>query len=236
MSHPLRWDPDLTKVRSGRSLTRDPLRTALAVAAIILAIGALLPWAEGFIGFLAKTFGGFDGASDGLILFVLAAILLAIARDQGFLHARDGARRWTPMIIGLVCLADWAIGRQQAEFEIARWVDQGGRGALSPGFYVAGLGALGVAVVGSFAALRRREGETGGPASILRLPRRSDAKTLAMTIGALLGLGLGIALAEALAPGAARGLILFFGGFGVIAGGYAGRWLGLRLGVTAAGR
>lgn len=227
MSHPLRWDPELTKVRSGPSIIHDPLRTGLAVAAIILAIGALQPWAEGFIGFLPKKFGGFEGASDGLILFVLAGILVVIARDRGFIRAADGARRWTPMIIGLICLADWVIGRQQAEFSIGRWVDQGGRGALTPGLYVAGVGALGVALVGSFAALRHREGETGGPASLVRLPRRSDIPTLTTAIGAIVGAGLGVALAAAVVPPVAvGGLSIFTAGLGIVGGGYLGRAIG----------
>ena len=231
MSHPLRWDPELTKVRSGISILRDPLRTALAAAAIVLAIGSLLPWAEGFIGFLAKRFGGFDGASDGLILFVLAALLLFIARDPGFLSAPDGARRWTPLTIGLVCFGIWLIGRQQAEFEIGRWVDQGGRGALAPGFYVAGIGAIGVAAVGSFASLRRRAGEVGGPASLLRLPRRSDVPTLATAIGALIGLGVAVGTAVSLFPPVGiGGILVFFAGFGIIAGMYVGRTVGRWIG------
>jgi hypothetical protein len=227
VSHPLRWDPELTKIRSGPSIIHDPLRTSLAVTAIILAIGAVQPWAEGFIGFLPKKFGGFEGASDGLILLVLAGILVFIARDRGFIRAADGARRWTPMIIGLICLADWIIGRQQAEFSIGRWVDQGGRGALTPGLYIAGVGALGVAVVTSFAALRHHEGESGGPASLVRLPRRSDIPTLTTVIGAILGAGLGVALAAAIVPPVAvGGLSIFTAGFGIVAGGYLGRAIG----------
>ena len=227
MSHPLRWDPELTKARRGPSILRDPVRTALAVAAIVLGIGALLPWAEGFIGFQAKRFGGFDGASDGLILFVLAAILLVIARDHGFVSATDGARRWAPMVIGVVCLADWIIGRQQADFEIGRWVGQGGHGTLTPGFYLAGVGALGVAAIGSYASLRHREGEIGGPASLVRLPRRSDIPTLATAIGALVGLAIAAWLAISLFPPAAiGGVIVFFAGFGILTGGYLGRSVG----------
>jgi hypothetical protein len=230
VTHPLRWDPELTKVRSGPSIVRDPLRAALAVAALVLALGALLPWAEGFVGFLPKHFGGFDGASDGLILFVLAGILLVIARNPDFVRAPDGARRWTPMIIGLVCLGDWVIGRQQGQFEIGRWVDQGGHGTLTPGFYVAGIGALGVALVGSFASLRRRPGESGGPASLVRMPRRPDLPTLVTALGALGGLALSVALAVGLFPPVAiGGVIVFFAGFGVLAGGYLGRALGRRL-------
>ena len=230
VSHPLRWDPELTRPRRGPSIFRDPLRTSLAVTAVILAIGAVMPWAQGFIGFLPKAYGGFEGASDGLILLVFAVILLVMARDSNFIRAQDGARRWAPMIIGLICLGDWVIGRQQAEFEIGRWVDQGGHGALTPGFLVAGVGTLGVALVGSFASLRHREGETGGPASLVRLPRRSDIPTLTTTIGALAGLAVSAFVAISVFPPVAiGGVIIFFAGFGIIVGAYLGRTIGRRL-------
>jgi hypothetical protein len=95
---------------------------------------------------------------------------------------------------------------------------------LTLGFYVAGIGALGVAIVGSFASLHRREGETGGPASLFRMPRRSDLPTLMTALGALAGLAVSVALAVSLFPPVAiGGVIVFFAGFGVLTGGYLGR-------------
>jgi hypothetical protein len=227
VSYPLRWDPDLTKAEKGPSILRDPLRAGLAAASIALAIGSLRPWAEGTAGFQPQQFGGFDGAGDGAILLFFAIALLLIARDRGFLRARDGARRWTPMIIGIICLADWFVARQQVELEIAQWVRPGGTGALTPGFYLAGLGALGAAVVGSFASLREGDGRGGGPVSLLRLPRRSDIPTLATSIGALVGLGFGATLAISIFPAAVVDApLVFIAGFGVIAGGRLGRSVG----------
>jgi hypothetical protein len=230
VSHPLRWDPDLTKSEKGESILRDPPRAGLAVAGIALAVGSLRPWAEGTAGGQPQQFGGFDGAGDGAILLFFAIGLLLIARDRGFLHARDGARRWTPMIVGIICLADWFVARQQVEFQIAQWVRPGGSGALTPGFYLAGLGALTATVVGSFASLRQGEGRGGGPISLLRLPRRSDIPTLATAIGAFVGLGLGAAAALNIFPAAvANAPLVFIAGFGVIAGARlgqsVGRWL-----------
>lgn len=131
------------------------------------------------------------------------------------------------MIIGLICLADWIVARHQVELEIAQWVAPGGSGALTPGFYLAGLGGLGAAVVGSFASLRQGEGREGGPVSLLRLPRHSDVPTLATTIGALLGLGLGATLALNIFPAAVVDApLVFTAGFGVIAGARLGRSVG----------
>jgi hypothetical protein len=230
VSYPLRWDPDLTEAEKGQSILRDPLRAGLAAAGIALAIGSLRPWAEGTAGSQPQQFGGFDGAGDGAILLFFAIGLLLIARDRGFLHARDGARRWTPMIVGIICLADWFVARQQVEFQIAQWVRPGGTGALAPGFYLEGLGALTAAVVGSFASLRRGEGRGGGPVSLLRRPRRSDIPTLATTIGALVGLGLGAAVAIDIVPAAVVDApLVFIASFGVIAGARLGRDVGRRL-------
>jgi hypothetical protein len=230
VSYPLRWDPELTNAEKGPSILRDPLRASLAAASIALAIGSVRPWAEGTAGGQPQEFGGFDGAGDGAILLFFAICLLLIARDRGFLHARDGARRWTPMIVGIICLADWFIARQQVEFQIAQWVRPGGTGALAPGFYLAGLGALTAAVVGSFAGLRHGEGRDGGPASLLRRPRRSDIPTLATTIGALAGLGLGAAIAIEIFPATVVDApLVFIAGFGVIAGARLGRVVGRRL-------
>jgi hypothetical protein len=227
VSHPLRWDPDLTKAEKGQSILRDPLRAGLAAAGIALAIGSLRPWAEGTAGSQPQQFGGFDGAGDGAILLFFAIGLLLITRDRGFLRARDGARRWTPMIVGIICLADWFVARQQVELQIAQWVRPGGTGALSPGFYLAGLGALTATVVGSFAGLRQGEGRSGGPALLLRRPRRSDIPTLATTIGALAGLGLGAAVAFNIFPAAVvNAPLVFIAGFGVIAGARLGRAVG----------
>jgi hypothetical protein len=230
VSHPLRWDPELTKAEQGESILRDPPRAALAAAGIALAVGSLRPWAEGTAGGQSQQFGGFDGAGDGAILLFFAIGLLLIARDRGFLHARDGARRLTPMIVGIICLADWFVARQQVEFQIAQWVRPGGSGALTPGFYLAGLGALTATVVGSFASLRQGEGRGGGPISLLRLPRRSDIPTLATTIGAFVGLGLGAAAALNIFPAAVvNAPLVFIAGFGGIAGARLGqsvaRWL-----------
>jgi hypothetical protein len=230
VSYPLRWDPDLTKAEKGQSILRDPLRASLAAAGIALAIGSLRPWAEGTAGGQPQEFGGFDGAGDGAILLFFAICLLLMVRDRGFLRARDGALRWTPMLVGIICLADWFVARQQVEMQIAQWVRPGGTGALAPGFYLAGLGALTAAVVGSFASLRGGEGRGGELVSLLRRPRRSDIPTLATTIGALAGLGLGAAVAIDIFPAAVVDApLVFIAGFGVIVGARlgqtVGRWL-----------
>ena len=133
MSYPLRWDPELTKAENGPSILRDPLRASLAAAGIALAIGSLRPWAEGTAGSQPQQFGGFDGAGDGAILLFFAICLLLMVRDRGFLRARDGALRWTPMIVGIICVVDWFVARQQVEFQIAQWVRPGGTGSLGPG-------------------------------------------------------------------------------------------------------
>jgi hypothetical protein len=226
----LRWDPSLTAARTGRPIYRDPLRLALAVGAVIMFVGALLPWAEGRIGFLPKKFGGLDGAADGLILATLAFVTLVIARSRDFLEAPDGGRRWTPMLIGLVCLGIWLLGRQQAEQAIGGWVEDSGSGSLVFGYWVAGLGVVVVAIVGSFASLRHHEGESSSPTSLLRMPRLSDLEPLGATVGALAGAVAAGAAAVATFPPATVGApLIFFAGIGFVVGAYAGRRVGAGL-------
>jgi len=231
MTHPLRWDPDLTKVERSPSILHDPLRAGLAASGLAIVIGCLQPWAEGMVGFQPQSFGGFDGAGDGAILLFLAIILLFIARDRGFVEARDGGRRYLPMIVGLVALADWVIGRQQADVLIDGWLRTGGTGSLAPGFYLAGTGALGAAVLGSVASLRKGEGRTGGLRSLIRGPRRSDVPTLVASAGLLIGFLLGAGLALSVIPVAVvEAPLVFLAGFGAVAGAFVGRSLGRWLG------
>lgn len=202
----------------------------LAIGAAVMFVGALLPWAEGRIGFLPVKFGGLDGAADGLILATLAFVMLLIARSHDFLEAPDGGRRWAPMLIGLVCLGIWLLGRQQAEQAIAAWVDYDGSGSIVTGWWVAGAGVLIIAVVGSFTSLRHHEGETSSPTSLLRLPRTSDLAPLGATLGALAGaIGGGSAAVAIFPPTAVGAPLVFFAGFGFVVGAYAGRRLGTGL-------
>jgi hypothetical protein len=231
VTHPLRWDPDLTKAERHPSILHDPLRAGLAAAGLAIVIGCTQPWAEGTVGYQPQSVGGFEGAGDGAILLFLAIILLFMARDRGFVDARDGARRYLPMIAGLICLGDWVIARQGANFLIEGWLRTGGTGSLAPGFYLAGLGSLGAAVVGSVASLRKGEGRTGGPGSLIRVPRRSDVPTLVASLGLVVGFLLGAGLALSVFPATVVGApLVFLAGLGAIAGAYVGRSIGRWLG------
>ncbi len=227
MTDRLRWDPSLTTARTGRPFYRDPVRLPLAVGAAIMMIGALLPWAEGLIGFLPVRFGGLDGAADGLILATLGFVLLLIARSRDFLEAPDGGRRWAPMLIGLVCLGIWLLGRQMAEQAIAAWEDDSGHGSIVTGYWVAGVGVLAVLIVGSFASLRHHEGETSSATALLRMPRRSDLAPLGASVGAIAGaIGAGAGAVAIFPPTTVGAPLIFFAGMGFVVGAYAGRRLG----------
>jgi len=232
MTENLRWDPELTTDPHGRSLFRDPVRAGLVVGATVMAIGAFMPWAEGHVGFLPKQFGGLDGAADGLIMSGFAIVLLVIARSPDFLESADGARRWAPMLIGLACLALWLLGRQQAEMAIHSWEEDSGGGALSIGWWVAGVGTLIVAVAGSTASLRRRPGEAKVSIGAMGLarPRRSAIRPISAAIGGTVGVVAGAAFALAVFPPITVGApMVFFGGVGLVFGSFAGSSIGRRL-------
>jgi hypothetical protein len=227
LSDRLRWDDRLMKTRSHSAFLHSRLRIAFAVSAVIMLIGSLMPWAEGMVGLQPKSFGGFDGAADGLILAALSLVALLFARSPEFLDAPEGLRRWAPMLLGLVCVGLWLLGFQAAQFQIAGWVDDDGHGSMAIGFWIAGLGAMALAVAGSYATLRYHEGQTTDPTALIRLPRRSDAPTLLAWVFGIGGLVLGASVASNWFDPAARAApMLFMAAAGVIGGAYLGRALG----------
>src|SRR5688500_2852374 len=156
MTDRLRWDPGMTEVRRGRKLFREPLPTALAIGAVILMIGARLPWAQGMIGFLPVSVGGMDGAADGLLLATLALVLLLLAWTDAFTEPIGGIRRWLPLVVGLICVGIWVLGWQSANLAISRWADDDGGGSIVAGYWVAGVGVAIVTIAGAVITLRPR--------------------------------------------------------------------------------
>jgi hypothetical protein len=227
----LRWSDELTKAPSRWSIVHSPIRLAFAIGAVIMFVGALLPWAEGMIGFLPVQFGGFQGAADGLILAALAIVALLFARSQDFLYAVDGMRRWAPMLLGLACVGLWLLGFQAAQMTIAGWVEDDGHGSMVIGYWIAGIGVGILAIVGSYASLRYHEGQTSDPLGFVRRPRRTDAGPILAWIGGIAGLFIGaIAALEIFPPISASAPMVFMAGFGMILGAYLGRTVGGAIG------
>ena len=67
------------------------------------------------------------------------------------------------MIGGAACVALWLLGGQQAAMEIRSWEEDSGGGSLAFGWWLAGAGAVLVAVVGSYASLRRHPDRSAAP-------------------------------------------------------------------------
>lgn len=231
MTDRLRWDERLTERRRGPGLLRDPLRLALVAGTLVLIAGALLPWAEGMIGLLPVAYGGgLDPTADGLFAAIVGAVLLFFVRDRGFIEAVEGPRRWAPMVIGLACLGLWLVGAQSAGNAIRRWEGDDGTGSLAPGYWIAGVGAVAVAIAGTIAALRRRPGEPAVRMPLPRRPRRSDIETVAAAAGAVLGAIAGSVGALLLFDPVTVGVpLLFFGMLGLVFGAFAGQSTGERL-------
>jgi hypothetical protein len=224
----LRWDDNLTKSPRSFAIQRDPLRITMGIGALIMMVGCFLPWAQGHLGFLAVEFGGFDRASDGMILFALGIVVLVFfVRSADFLIAPDGARRWAPLFVGVVCVGLWLVTLQQSLMTIESWRGNYGDGSIVPGLWVTGLGVLIVAVTGAYATLRHHEGPAGERTAILRMPRRSDAGTILAWLGGIAGLVLGAGAALEIFPAiSASAPMVFLGGFGMILGAYLGRTIG----------
>jgi len=230
VSDRLRWDDSLTTARSKRAFLRSPVRLGFAIGAVIMFVGALLPWAEGMVGFLPVRFGGFDGAADGMILAAFSIVALLMARSPDFLDAVDGVRRWAPLLLGLACVGIWLLGWQSGQFRIQGWEDDDGHGSMVIGYWIAGVGVAIVAAVGAYATLRYHEGQTSNPTALVRRPRRSDAIALLGWVGAIAGLFIGASAALSIfPPAAASAPMLFMASIGVIAGAYFGRAVGRRI-------
>ena len=191
-------------------------------------VGAMLPWAEGMVGLLPVRFGGFDGAADGLILAGFSIVALLFARSPDFLDAPDGARA-----LGAAAarprlrrhLAARLAGRSDARSRAGRTTTATARWRSATGS--PGLGALIVAVVGTYATLRYHEGQTSDPTALIRRPRRSDTVPIVTVIGAIAGLALGAWVALPIfPPSAVSAPMLFMAAIGVIVGGYLGRAVG----------
>jgi hypothetical protein len=228
----LRWDDNLTKAGQGRAILRSPLRLLMAAGAITMMIGTFLPWAQGHLGLLPVQFGGFDRASDGLILFVFGIVVLVVfVRSPDFLSAPEGARRWAPLVLGLVCLGVWLVGLQQSELTIESWQRDYGNGSIAAGYWITGIGAVLVAITGAYATLRHHESQTSDPIALFRRPRRTDAGPILTWVGGIAGLLVGIWAALAIFPPiSVAAPMVFMGGVAGIVGAYLGRSIGNAIG------
>jgi hypothetical protein len=228
----LRWDDNLTKSRRSFPILRNPLRIAMGIGALIMMVGCFLPWAQGHLGFLAVQFGGFDRASDGVILFVLGVVILVLfVRGADSLNAPEGLRRWAPLIVGLVCVGLWLVALQQSLITIESWRRDYGDGSIAAGWWITGLGAVIVGITCAYASLRHREGETSDATSLLRKPRRTDAGPILTWVGGIGGLIVGAVAALEIFPAiSASAPMVFLGGFGMILGAYLGRTIGNAIG------
>lgn len=231
MTDRLRWDESLTQGSRDPGLLRDPLRLAVVAGTIVFIVGALLPWAEGMIGFLPVFYGGgLDPTADGFFLAIVGAVLLFFVRDHGFVEATDGPKRWAPMLIALAGVVLWLVGSQSSATAIRRWEGDDGTGSLALGYWIAGAGVVTAAVAATIAAVRRRPGE--GPIRLPhpRLPGRGDVEGVLGAVGAVVGAVAGAVGALALFdPISVIVPLLFFGTLGLIFGQFAGQSIGARL-------
>lgn len=222
----LRWDDSLTR-RRRFTILRSPIRLLYAGGAATMFIGALMPWAEGLVGFLPVKFGGFDGASDGLILAAFSIVALVFAWSDDLLHAVEGPRRWAPLILGLLSVGIWLLGFQSAQMAIRGWEDDTGHGSMVIGYWLTGVGVAIVAAVGSYATLRHHDGQRGDPLALVRRPRRSDAAAVLGWVGGIAGLLLGAWVAlQVFPPISVAAPMLFLAAIGLFGGAYVGRAVG----------
>jgi hypothetical protein len=144
----IEWQPHAAPTERLRGLRDDPGRILLLVAAVLLFVGAFLPWAEGIdaLGHPAA-YTAQMGLADGVILLVLALILAVMAGTRLLIETTSRTVQLLPLALAVVAVAMW-IGADRTSLQyIADWIDSGGHGAQTAIRYTTALG-IGLIVAG----------------------------------------------------------------------------------------
>lgn len=224
---PLRPTP---QQRGLPQVLRDPVRTCLLIAGVLLFVGSLLSWLEVFQpGHGWTDISSFARAGDGAITLEIGLVIGLLAWADRTSTSRIPALVALPLVLGVASLVLMKLGYDGAEEYLASLANGGGYGYLLPGFYIALVGAVLATGAGAAAVLRARHN--------VNFAVQVRRTTLAPVIGGFLGVVLGMLTAVVLAEefgtnptttGSAVTLLLI-----VLA--IAGGWLGARVGGSFAG-
>ena len=205
------------------STLRRPDRLLAAVGVGVVAVAAFLPWVTSVdVKGVSQVLGGFDGAADGFIEFLIGAGLLAVLASRGAQTSRVRTVQLLPAILGSVCLliALDAVRAAQAHLDAIQL--QGGRGELQPGLWLLVLGASVAACGGLVASVRvaRANPPSYDASEPQVLDREFGALIVVGVAGFLVGVGAGPLLARTvLGAGPIESYVSLYG---AILGGFLG--------------
>ena len=123
------WQPHVVAGARLRGFRDDPGRVVLLISAVLLFVGAFLPWASG-LDPLQKpiTYTAQEGLADGFLLMVLAAILAVMAGTRLLVETTSRTVQLLPLGLAVVAVAMWIGANRASIAAIKDWETLGGQG------------------------------------------------------------------------------------------------------------
>lgn len=222
----MRWMPDRPR-RFGWMLP-EPARVITGVGAAAAVLAGFMPWAEGRApgrtGFEDVFFTGLDGAGDGIVLILLAAVTGLLTLHRTPATSRVRSLRLAPAVLVGLAVATWMTGHRAALAAIEAWGRRGGQGDIAPGLWLA---AAGIVVMAAGSAwllppVLRWRTAADDPGDLVTIRRRDIVEAAGGLAGTFLGSIAGVAAAIAITGPTIIGMIALGAVFGGLLGAYAG--------------
>ena len=156
------------------TMALTPARIVVGIGAALTVVATLLPWAAGrapdVAGFEDVVFLGTQGAGDGVVLLIVAAIAGFLTLHRAPAGSRVRVLRAMPAVLVLLAVSSWITGWRDASDEVDAWIRRGGSGGISVGVWLAGIG-IALMALGTIALLPqviRWKTQAGDPTDMLR--------------------------------------------------------------------
>ncbi len=211
------------RVVQERALWRQPIRFAVIVSTVVVAITTNLPWLhqDGIGKVLVLT--GNSGYADGTLLTITAIATSILITNRDAVGSRSWLLRWLPAILGLVGLLFVLSAARNMELQIQIWRRFGATGVYEPGFFVFVVAGVVFGAIALWIGVRRGVARTtdGRPNERLVVRRSSLLAVLASLTGVVIGAVIGgaVALGLEIDPAAVGVPLLGLSVFGGAVGG-----------------
>jgi hypothetical protein len=226
----LNWKPEFRSADTSPVPWRAPTRLGVAIAALVVVLGCIPPWATGYAppsGPVA--FSGFEGAGDALILIVLALIAAGVTLNRAAANSTVRAVQLVPLVVSIVGGLIWVIARTESRAAVDEWIRRGGTGQEEITIWIVGAGQLVVLALSTVLAVRRWAETPAVPVGRQRTEERltwmSVVQAIGVVIGGVAGFAAGIGLVERYVTSKPSLLFLVVAVVCAGLGAYLGSWL-----------
>lgn len=205
-----------------QTLLHEPGRGLLLLAAILLVVGALLPWAIGFnAGGDPLAVRPTEGLGEGVYMLLVGLTMLALGVGRLIVETTNRLLQLVPAALTIVAAAMWLNADNLSRRAIETWEIGGGSGeqTLAPWIALGGTAAAALATV--LLELRRPADVRAQTPSLGRELGINGRALLGAVVTGLLGLlGGALALGATVAVFGIRGILpaIAMGIFGLLAG------------------